>query len=218
MPTADDLRLALDDLTRIAAGDLRALWAEVADAIRAREVLAELLPLLVNTYGTAAATLAADWYDEARAEVGATQRFRAIPAAPTTETTDALARFAVGPLFAAEPDWRRARVLVEGGLQRRVANAARDTVTTSSVRDPAAKGWQRSASGGCAFCQMLAGRGAVYSQATVDFASHDDCRCVAVPAFEGQPVPVQAYTPSSRTVTDADRARVREYLATHQVG
>ena len=34
MPTADDLRLALDDLTRIAAGDLRALWAEVADATR----------------------------------------------------------------------------------------------------------------------------------------------------------------------------------------
>jgi hypothetical protein len=62
---------------------------------------------------------------------------------------------------------------------------------------------------------MLIGRGAVYSEATADFAAHDHCKCSAVPAFDGEPRPVKPFTPSLREATDADRARVREYLATH---
>jgi hypothetical protein len=52
----------------------------------------------------------------------------------------------------------------------------------------------------------------------VDFAAHDHCRCIAVPAFAGRPTPVQPYTPTSRDITDADRTRVRAYLAEHQAG
>jgi hypothetical protein len=184
----------------------------------AREVLEESLPVLASAYGSAAATVAADWYDNTRVEMGIRGRFVAIPADVADSGADVLARWAIGPLFAPEADWRRALVQVEGGLQRRIANAARETITFSSVEDPRADGWQRSGVGACAFCRMLIDRGAVYSEATVDFASHDDCRCVAVPAFSGQPRPVEPYTPTRRTVTDADRARVREYLATHHAG
>jgi hypothetical protein len=36
-----------------------------------------------------------------------------------------------------------------------------------------------------------------------------------VPAFGGQARPVQPYTPSLRQASKADRARVRDYIATH---
>ena len=119
-------------------------------------------------------------------------------------------------MFAAEPDWQAARNRISGGLQRRIANVARDTVTFSAVEDPGADGWQRVArSGGCAFCRMLAGRGAVYTKSSSDFASHDDCHCVAMVAWKGIERPVKPYTPSAATITDADRARVRAWMASN---
>jgi len=61
---------------------------------------------------------------------------------------------------------------------------------------------------------MLAGRGEVYAKDTVRFASHDDCGCAGAPAFgEGRPLEVHQYIASKRNQTEADRRRVREYLA-----
>lgn len=217
MPTINDLRNAVDDLHTLAANDLSRLWRQVTNADEAREALEDVLPLLVRTYGLAAATVAADWYDDLRDEVNVSRRFSAIPA-ELGDGADVLARWGIGPLFSATPDFGAARTLVDGGLQRRIANGARETVRASSIADPQAQGWQRSASGGCSFCRTLAGRGVVYSQAGADFASHDHCRCQAVPAFEGEPRPVKPYTPSNRNITDADRTRVREYIATHNAG
>lgn len=218
MPTISDLRNAVDDLHRLATADLRALWAQVSTPAEAREALEDILPLLVQTYGTAAGTVAADWYDELRHELNVDRRFFAIVADLDDLGAGVLARWGIGPLFDAEPDWRRAQVLIDGGLQRRIATVPRETIRLSSIEDPGAQGWQRSASGGCAFCVMLASRGAVYSEASADFAAHDHCRCMAVPAFRGHERPVKPYKPTSRNVTDADRARVREYLATHDAG
>lgn len=218
MPTPTELRNAVEDLHTLAADDLRGLWRQVTNAEEAREALEDVLPLLVRTYGLAAGTVAADWYDDLRDELNVSGRFSAIVPAVDDQGADVLARWGIAPLFGEEPDWTRAQVLVEGGLQRRIANGARETVRLSSIEDPQAQGWQRVASGGCSFCQLLAGRGTVYSEASADFASHDNCRCFATASFKGHPKPVQPYTPSSRDVTDADRARVREYLATHDVG
>lgn len=218
MPTAAELRQATIDLSTLAAADLRRLWREVDTAEAARDALIDVLPALIDTYGLAASAVAADWYDELRDELEIPGRFTAVPVEPRPETGESLAKWAVDPLFQPEPDWHRAQVLVEGGLQLRIAGVVRDTVTGSSVRDPQAQGWQRAGLGSCPFCAMLIGRGAVYSQATAGFASHDNCKCVAVPAFNGHPVPVKPYTPSSRTITDADRARVREYLAANSAG
>lgn len=215
MATPTELKVAITDLATLADADLTALWRQVNTPTEAREALLDVLPSLVETYGAAAATISADWYDDLRDLVEARGRFRAIPAELTDTGTDALARWGVGPLFAAAPDWARARTLVKGGLQLRIANASRYTVVNSSIEDPAAQGWQREGSGGCGFCAMLIGRGAVYTESGADFAAHDHCRCSAVPAFRGEPKPVKPYTPSARKASDADRARVREYLRTH---
>lgn len=212
MATPQALRTAITDLAVLAGNDLAALWRQVSTPDEAREALQDVLPALVDTYSLASATISADWYDDARDLVAARGRFTAIPADVGEKGAAVLARWAIGPLFQAEPDWRRARVQIEGGMQLRIANASRYTVAGSAIADPAADGWQRQGSGECPFCAMLIGRGSVYSEAGADFAAHDHCRCSAVPAFKGEPRPVRPYTPSARKASDADRARVREYL------
>lgn len=209
-------RRDLAALVRLAVGDLGVVWRTVDTPAAARDTMLELLPQLADVYGSAAATLGADWYDEMRDAAEVPGRFRAVPAdLPDRGRTDSLARWAVGPLFQATPDYTSARTLVEGGFQRLIADADRGSVARSAVADPGARGWQRAGDGSCTFCSMLIARGAVYSEASADFASHDHCNCVATPAFINRPVPVKPYTPSERNSTPADRARVRAYLATH---
>jgi hypothetical protein len=101
-------------------------------------------------------------------------------------------------------------------VQLETARPYRETITTNRRRDPQAAGWRRVAEGGCKFCRMLAGRGEVYKADTARFASHPNCHCTAQPVFKGEPAPeadVIQYVASKRRTTEADRARVREYLA-----
>ena len=215
MPTPADLRQTISDLATLAAADLRDLWASVDSPTVAAQALHDILPPLTTAYASAASTVAADWYDNTRDELNVDGRFSAITAELDDLGANALAGWSADALLADEPDWDLARSRTEGGLQLRIANASRQTVMVSSIEDPKARGWQRSASGGCAFCQMLAARGVVYSRGTVDFGAHDHCKCVAVAAFTGREIPVKPYEPTLRNVSDADRARTREYLAKH---
>jgi hypothetical protein len=144
----------------------------------------DLLPRLTLVYGEAAATLGADWYDDLRDEAGARGRFAAVLAdLPDRGRTDALARWGVTPLFQPEPDYATTFIKVAGGLQRIIANADRGTVVRSSIQDRSARGWARAGVGECDLCTLLIGRGAVYTEATADFETHDRCGCVAVPEF-----------------------------------
>lgn len=214
MPTLRQYRADVDELVRLATVDLRALWRQVDDAVVARELLADILPDLAAVYGSATGTLAADWYDDLREEAEVRGRFRAIVAEPANRT-DELARWAVGPMFDAEPDQAVALARAEGGLQRLIADVGRETVMGSSIADPQAIGWQRVAAGGCGFCRLLADRGAVYSESTVNFGAHDHCRCSAVPAWGGRPLPVQPYVekpPASEEARErARKERARTY-------
>ena len=178
-------RRDLAELTGLAEKDLSLIWAQFDSADMARDGLMRVLPELVDVYGSAAATLGADWFDEMRDEAKVTGRFRAIPAElPDVGRTDALARWGVGPLFQAEPDFTTALAKVVGGLHRIVSDVDRQTVAQSSIADPKARGWQREVSAkACEFCIMLAGRGAVFSESTADFESHDACSCSASPNF-----------------------------------
>lgn len=215
-PQAERLRADLASLTVLAEHDLAEIWRGFDSPEVARETLTAVLPEIVSLYGSAAATVAADWYDELRDQDAVTGRYRAAAAPLPDDTgTAVLARWGLSPVFAAAPDWAAALTLTQGGTQRRIVNMARSTITGSAVNDPAAHGWQRVGSGECSFCEMVISRGAVYRQATADFASHDHCRCAAVPAWGGRPHPVKPYTPTRRDISDADRARVREYLRTH---
>lgn len=215
MPTSLQYQADLGELTRLAKIDLDVLWRQVNDAVIARELLSDILPELANVYGSAAGTLAADWYDDVRLESEVAGRFSAVVAdLPPRAQTDALAGWSVSDLFSDEPNYQRSLVKAQGGLQRLIADVGRGTVMGSSIGDPMATGWQRVTDGNaCGFCRMLASRGAVYSESSVTFGAHDDCGCSAAPAFDGLPVPVQPYTPSERVVTDADRARTRAWMA-----
>lgn len=179
MSTPAELRRDLAALDRIASTDLAAMWRQVTTAAQARQALNDILPALLQTYGAAAATLAADWYDEARAKAGIGGRFSAIPVDIADPGGEALAGWAANTAT----DLTTMQALVAGGFQRRVANFARGTVMGSSVADRRARGWRRTGLGGCDWCQMLIGRGAVYTQASVQFSSHDHCRCGAEPAW-----------------------------------
>lgn len=161
-------RRAIADLSSLAFADISELMRQVRDdGEEARDALMDLLPALTATYGSAAATLAADWYDDLRDEAAAAKRFTAIPAElPDRERTDVLARWAVGPMFDKAPDADATLSRAAGGLQRVIADADRATITGSVQADPVLTGYVRSASGSaCAFCKMVATRGAVYNSA-----------------------------------------------------
>jgi len=214
MATPTSLRRQIADLAQLAGGDLDELFRRVSDARspRLREALLDVLPSLVESYGSAAAALAADWYDELRAEAAATGRFSAIP----TELGDTKVDSLVGWATRTARSDDAFRMMIEGGMQKRIANASRVTVMQSSTADPRSAGWKRIGVGACAFCNMLIDRDQLYSEATADFASHDHCNCQAYPLIKGaEPIDVKKWTGPRPNITDADRARVREYLATH---
>lgn len=175
------LRRDVATVSRAASSDLTALWRQVGTAAQAETALRDILPALIQTYGAAAATVAADWYDDLRDKQGVGGRFTAIPAA----VPDVGAQALVGWALATAKDVTGFQSLIEGGTQRRIANFSRFTVMGSSVKDPRARGWRRTGVGNCkdGFCDMLIGRGAVYTEATADFPAHDHCQCGAEPAW-----------------------------------
>lgn len=228
MPSAAEQRRALIGLTSRARRDLFAVWARLS-GLSAEDTVAalvEVLPVIGDTYGSAAGALAADWYDDLRADAAPGGRFRADPAPlPNEDRYGALARWGTGPLFSATPDAAAAGALVWGGLQRTIADAHRLTVVDSSIRDPQAAGWARVGVGGsCGFCRMLIDRGGVYTEATVTFRSHDNCHCVASPTWDQTIVRVsrEPFRQSARNRSEGqkerDNARAREYIAANYGG
>ena len=223
MPSPAESREALIGLTRLAEADLRRLWVRIANQPpeAVRDALMDVLPLLADEYGTAASVMAADWYDDVRVAAEAAGLFQAEPVQPPTSARfEALARWGVDPLFAADPAADVALTRISGGMQRIIADMHRETVVQSSLLDPAALGWRRVGRGdNCGFCNMLIGRGDVYSQKGVAFKSHDHCNCIAAAVFQGEDV---AYATdlqrrvSQRQVSDATRKknnqRAYEYI------
>lgn len=160
-------RRAQAALSARATADLRKVWPRLltmrTDSMA--EALALVLEEVADKYGSASAAIAAEWFEEMRDTAGMTGSFRASAAAmPSTERLEVLARWGVGPLFGASPDPVAALHLVSGGLSRQVLGVGRETLMESIASDPASPTYARHASANaCAFCAMLATRGAVYT-------------------------------------------------------
>lgn len=177
-------RRDVKELAELAAGDLRALFRQVGTADEARDALLDTLPRLTSVYGSAAATLGADWYDDMRDAQGIAKRFSAIPATlPDRGRADALARWAVTPLYQADMDFTTARIKATGGLQRIIANADRQTVRESTLQDISKAGWMRVGSGACTWCQQYLD-GEVHYVEGYDFDAHDFCGCSVSPVWD----------------------------------
>ena len=196
-----------------AAGGAEAVVSDLLDAV----------PSIVDVYGSAAASMAADWYDEIRDEAGVAGRFAAEPVVvePSSARLRAAIRWGVSPMFSAEPD----RDAVVGRVGDRaglwVVGSHRETITESVSVDRHAVGWQRHARAeACDFCRMLEGRGSVYRKETARFASHKRCHCTASVVFDddgrGIEASVMQYRASARDMTDADRERVRDWIAANK--
>lgn len=220
MPLATaEVRQEIIDLAAASDAEIAAIFRTMtaATAEEVRDRLLDELPALGANYELASGSLAADWYDDLRDAAEVSGRFNAI-VAPLAEDAQwsALVRWGVGPLFQSAPDMAAAQSLVQGGTQRLMANAHRNTIIESSLADPKAAGWARYGNGDtCGFCRMLIGRGAVYTEATAKFGSHDRCGCVAGPSFDGASR-VDGFLSSTKTRNDsttaADNARARKWV------
>lgn len=221
MTSPSDLRKALAGLNGLAQRDVDGLLREVKDFAGRGLVLEKALPILIDSYGAAAAAVAADWYDDYRESLNVAQRFRAAPVALENQASLALVNWARST--AQSPD--SMIDLIYGGMQRRVSNAARLTIMGAAQTDRSARGWRRIGDGhNCRFCDMLISRGAVYRESTVRFASHDHCNCQAAPSF-GQwsdVIEVDRYTPTTRLRTletkFEDDVRAKEWIANNIAG
>lgn len=144
-------------------------------------------------YGQAAATLAAQYYDSRRTEARPPSRFRAEVADPVPqEQVDKTVDWALHD-DAPEDGGVAPQALdrLTQNAQRFILEPGRVTITTSTEKDPAKPKYARIPHGDnpCAFCLMLAERGAVYHSAKTagdgnDY--HNDCNCVPEPVWEGQ--------------------------------
>lgn len=165
--TPEKVRRAQATLSAAASADLRRVWPRLLTMRpdNMAEALAIVLEEFATKYGQASAALAAEWFEERREGAKVSGAFRAQAAAlPSAERMEILARWGVGPLFGASPDPVTALNLVSGGLTRIVLNAGRDTIAQSTALDPSGPRYARHASANaCAFCAMLATRGAVYT-------------------------------------------------------
>lgn len=191
-------------------------------AVATRNALLRTLPSLVDYYGEAAATVAADWYETVRdvESIPVKQRFHSELVIPDRykEIEGTVSR-AAGALFTDDPeDFLRS---VRGPIGRYVIDASRATIIENTRIDQQARGWQRiTRAGSCKFCRFLAARGGVYMASTARFASHNDCNCAAAPSWDPGATEVDAkhYEASERTsrMTEEQKQvhneRVRSYM------
>lgn len=222
MPTAQQSRRALSLVTGAAVGAGHKLFGSLSGSPeQVRAALLDGVPEVVGYYSDGSAALAADFYDEQREQANAAGAYTAEPV-----VVDRTVKVRRAVAWASRPLFTELAVTVEQRLaeviQFEVARPYRDTITTNTRNDPAAVGWRRVTNNCCGFCSMLARRGAVYREATARFASHPHCDCSAEPVFvggdTGPEASVMQYVASKRGRTAAQKADLRDYLATYYPG
>lgn len=202
---ADGHRRAQQGLTRLLTRDMRGLRRLIIPSRLQASVPDWILAVraLVDQYGSASSSLAADYYEAERVAAAVTGRFT-VPLLdpPPDEQVDNSLRWATKDIWERDPEdpattdaqreplevrLDQAEKKAEAVTQKLVADQGRGTVQEAVRRDRQATAWARAASlGACAFCKLLATRGEVYKQDTANFRAHDGCHCGVVPVFKGQ--------------------------------
>ena len=168
---------AQEELVRLATARLKVFWdsLDLTDPNGCREALAGFWPFLIEQYGEVAATLAADRFEELTG-------MRATMARAVDEER-ALSRmnWAIRPLFNGEGDAYGLLALL---LDELVKQPGRSTMI-ASARDNRIRYARVPVGDTCAFCLMLASRGAVYvsRSSAGDRGSrfHGKCDCAVEP-------------------------------------
>lgn len=167
---------ALNRISRAADADLAGLLAEVdpSDRRAAGRLLDAAYPAILAEYGSASAALGADL-----AELWA-EDLRARPQLAIARPINAAQASGAAAWALNQPDWRANLTLM---TDRLVKQPYRDTIQDTATRSRLA--WARVPTGAttCAFCMLVASRGAVYGSARSagnDRKYHGDCDCQVV--------------------------------------
>jgi len=193
---------------------LRRLWrlVDLGDVSGSLPAYKTAVAAVVNQYGLASASFGSDYFDTMRAQAGVTAPFRTplVDPAPDAQvqaslgwaTSDLTGPSA--PTITGDDLATTVQAKVEGVSQKLVTDAGRNELIAAIEADKEATGWARvTKPGACAFCRMLATRGAVYRSAeTAKFEAHDKCHCTIQPLFGHH------YEPPAHT--RADMALYRE--------
>lgn len=193
-----------------AQSQFQAGWAELGLTAAAVQTTAgvgavqDLVADIVSVWGEVAGSVAADFYEELRAQAApAGGRFAAIVPDPLNRgQTDAATRWALTPPRGEDIDLDSQLAKLEGSIQRLIRQGQREVIQESAARDQAA-GRVRVArvpmgSTTCAFCLVLASRGYVYRSATSagqDNRFHDWCDCELDVSWDPRPTPPDGYDP-----------------------
>lgn len=153
------MRDTLDYVNRMAMNDLVSILREARklEGDVQREFLLESYRALVSTYGGVSADLTAEWFSEITGYTGA------VPAeAPTWSQMTKEVSWGMAAEVSSAQDLTSRMALL---MQKRVFGAHRDTVSLNALNNHL--GFQRYARpDACAFCRVLASRGAVYGSKT----------------------------------------------------
>lgn len=163
---------------------------DMSDPAQMRDVLLEVVPALVDKYGTTAASIAAEFFEDLLDSP-------AVLADPVAAAAiEASVRWGVDPAFR-QGATGAAVDHVTGAMHRHVLQQGRDTLD-ASVRSTRGVSYARvlNGSGDCAFCRMLASRGFVYGTKSDagegnKFHSHCDCQIVPGRSDDDHPNPKQ---------------------------
>lgn len=159
--------------------------------------LVEATIVLVTAHRLLSARVGASYFDAFRVAEdpgGTAHSILAEPLASEGESKLADALYATGQVSVKRslasgksPDYAMRTALTEtsGVVTNSVLEGGRGSVLRSIGSDAKALGWRRVTSGApCAFCALLASRGAAYkSEATADFKAHGHCSCNAEPSY-----------------------------------
>lgn len=171
--SAPERQYLLNQVGRLAQNDLDRLWrqAEQLADVDFFAYMVEAFPDVVDPYHQAAGQLAATWFEDSLPASAYVARVaEPLPAVQIATS----ARWALGG------DGAQALSRLGGTLQRAVFNGARDTTVLNAKATNTR--WARYASANaCAFCRLLATRGADYRGAdTAGTKVHDHCSCIPV--------------------------------------
>ncbi|HYH54017.1 MAG TPA: hypothetical protein VD761_07795 [Solirubrobacterales bacterium] len=176
--------------------------------------------VLVRAYHGLSATLASSYFQSFRLAEQVAGEAAIRPAGPIDESKVLSGLVVTGRDSVADAlragrspeDARRAALTrTSGSITRQVLTGGRETLVRSVAEDKEALGWGRVTDGNpCPFCALLASRGPVYKEETVDFEAHDHCTCAAMPFYKGADWPARGREFKAlydRSVREARQAR-----------
>lgn len=181
-----------DKAAKLACKQLDRLWrkttAKTKDPAKLSQLMQQTVPQLVAKYGDVASSAAMEWYRNVSGH-----GYEPVMADPVdADKVDASVRWAMGAAYNDQEDGESTDSGLAGAqsrlgevVDRNVRQAGRDTLVSNANRDRRAKGWAIVPSGtACAYCVMLASRGATYtSEDTAESSVHAHCSCEVVPDF-----------------------------------